>query len=148
MKKALFVFSALLVFSGCHREAVQEDITPAQKNAVQEMQEAYLQAKLYNDSLVMCHQQQLGAALIAHCDSMYHQHTNTFNTCHSQYQHTTNSANHSHDGQGMVQMHSGGGMNGGGMMGGNCNCCANGGHDATMHTNMQALQQLHASYHP
>lgn len=145
MKTVLVALTLIMIVSTCKREAMEEQLPQAQLNAVQQMDLYYNQAKLYNDSLMTCIGNNAGAAMIAFCDSMYHHYDSSFQNCHNGYQHNLNSANHSHNSMGMVQMH---GQGGGMMGGGGCNCCSNGGHSASIHNQMDSLHTLHQQYYP
>lgn len=151
MKTALLFLFTVLILLACSREQVQDRLSPEQISAVQKMEASYQEAKAYNDSLIVAMNGNRGTALIAYYDSRYHQHETAFATTHSNYQHTSNAANHTHNSSGMVDMHSTGSsmMSSGRMMSeGACGCCSNGGHSATVHEGMEALHRLHAQHHP
>lgn len=139
-----------MILAGCAREQVADQVSAEQLNLVKEMKSNYLQAKAYQDSLVSGHQANLEGARIAYFDRMYHHYDGAFTNCHNSYEHNPVSADHSHSGQGTVQMHrQGGGVMGSGMMGeGDCTCCTNGGHAADIHDQMDALHRVHEQHHP
>lgn len=143
MKVLLIIGMFFLV--ACEREHGQRQLSPDQLNLVAKMQTDYQQAKLYNDSLISAINGTLRNAdptTIRYFDEMYHQYDSEFEKCHGQYNHDMESADHSHNSQGMVVMHN----SNGGMMG-NCNCCANGGHKAEIHQKMTSLRDLHSQYY-
>lgn len=143
--KRIFLLFILMNIGGCDRDNSQYQLPSDQLTAVQILTSSYSNAKLYNDSLITARNFNPDPARIQYCDSMYHYYDHQFDSCHNLYQHNYTSADHLHNGQGMVQMHN----SGGGMMGsGNCQCCTNGGHGAGIHTHMEQLNRLHANYHP
>lgn len=151
MKLTLLLLLFGMILSGCAREQVPDAITMEQQNAVREMQRAYQQARAYNDSLASAQNANLSTAMVSYYDTRYHHYDAAFTTCHNGYTHTQNAADHSHDGQGKMQLHGTGGSmmgNGGMMRGEGCGCCSNGGHSADIHSQMETLHRLHALYHP
>lgn len=149
MKTILLLLVAVVILSACSRE--QDQLSADQLNSVRKMEKAYQLAKSYNDSLVAAHNANVSSQAIRYYDEMYHQNEAAFESCHQAYPHTSSSANHSHDSQGKVQMHTApsGLVGGSGMMGGgDCQCCTNGGHSNDIHEQMDALRRTHALHHP
>lgn len=139
-----FLIISILFFVSCEKEH-QNKLSAAQLQAVAKMESDFQLAKVYNDSLAYAINGTLRNAdstMIHYFDNMYHQYDLEFQNCHSQYMHNLESADHSHNSQGMVEMHN----SNGGMMG-SCNCCANGGHKADIHQKMETLHELHKTYH-
>ena len=125
------------------RDQMQKQISVSQLKEVQTMQNLYQQAKMYNDSLILVtNSANPDPTMIHRFETLYHQCDLQFEDCHNKFEHDYASANHSHGSNGKVEMHS----SGGGMMN-SCQCCANGGHDASIHQKMDDLHSLHALYH-
>ncbi len=137
-----------ILLSGCSKMPTKvQGLSDDQAAAAREITLALNRATLYNDSLVISSSDPVlyPSSIRLYYDQQYHQALTYFELCHSRYQHTLQSANHSHDSWGKVAMHNGG--NAGGMSG-HCNCCSNGGHDASVHTAMNNLMLQHTAYHP
>lgn len=141
MKKVYIVFPAMLMMLiACSREQMPSTLTSAQLDQAREMEEQVQGARRWNDSLRGAGGNRSRAL---YCDSMYHAHENRFRDCHDRYDHNSTAADHFHNGAGAMMMHNGGN----GMMG-SCNCCANGGHRANVHHELNSLQQAHRLCHP
>jgi hypothetical protein len=142
MKLTLLSAFVALIAVGCMKTNNIGQLSPSQLSTVAELKSDYQNAKLYNDSLMWAVSNST-SSMIHYFDSRYHYYDSEFDNCHSRYEHNYVSADHSHNSIGVVQMHA----SQGGMMN-ECQCCSNGGHEAKIHQQMDALHELHTHYHP
>ena len=150
MKRSLVALTWLLVLLSCTREQESEHLPFEQLSAAQQMDESFLLAKTYNDSLAFSGNINQPVQIYHRYDSLYHCFDDLFTTSHNRYQHKNNSADHLHSSHGLVQLHdSGYTMMAGAMMNfKSCPYCSNGGHTSAIHTKMDQLHLQHRQYHP
>lgn len=143
MKTNLLLLLLVLLLAHCMKSQ-GDKLSKDQLEAVALMTSSYEKAERYNDSLISARNGMINAdsARVHYFDSEYHYYDLKFDSCHHAYQHNLTSANHSHTNN-SLQMHD----QSSGMMG-NCKCCANGGHDVSLHQRLTDLHNLHVIYHP
>lgn len=154
----IVAFAFFITTTGCKKNMMDDSLSPSAIADIKAMNDAYVNANTYNDSLILCthnsspqsndmmascinqqtlhHDSALCLSLRVHFDEMYHLQDSLFNyyhnLCHQQ-----------------MGNHCSGNMMNGGMMGGNSSstnhCMINNTNYLSM---MNSLHQLHTSYHP
>lgn len=148
--KNLFSWSIIPIgivalFCACHKEhCVNNQNTSTTNQENPELDNSYQRAKLYNDSLEMCHNGTIAnhdSLMEQYYDNQYHHYDSLM------VQHHNNCHGSSNNGSGSMMGGSGGMMGSENTMGGNngnmsCGC------GTEMHSNLDSLHQNHLQYHP
>lgn len=135
------LLAGFILMTNCKRKDDIDHLSSSDQEYFEEMNQAYEQAKVYNDSLIYIQdeakQGEFSSEYREYCDSLFHHHENEWNHHHDQYSHDKKYCDHSHDG---------------GMMHGRKSRHQN--HDYTQshhqhhHDEMHDLSESHNPYHP
>lgn len=140
--KSKFFIPMILIITGmamsCQKSNSFQELSPEDILAAEEMEKAYETAKVYNDSLIWCVENNLDCndEFIAYCDSIVDFNAEQYDFHHGNYSHNNDEDDHDHHGN-SNEFHDG-------MMGHDDDHAV---HNLESHETMEDLMQNHSDYH-